>query len=193
MRGIDISEWNGNLPFENLKREGIDFVIVRLGWGEEHLDSRFFRNIAGVLFHGLKAGVYYYSYALTPKRARCEAAFMARIMKQCGLVPEKIPMGCFLDMEDGDGWKAERGLTNPKDLTEISAAFLDTLRQEGYDPGLYANLNWLRKKLDVKSLGHPPVWCAQWGRHCDYPDAKIWQFTDSLMIEGQKLDGNLTL
>ena len=71
--GIDVSEHNGGIDWEEIRRAGIAFAIIRLGWGRGHLDRLFYEHINGALAAGLPVGVYYYSYADTPKAAEDEA------------------------------------------------------------------------------------------------------------------------
>ena len=70
--GIDVSEHNGEIDWAEIRRAGIAFAIIRLGWGRGHLDSLFYEHINGALAAGLPVGVYYYSYADTPKAAENE-------------------------------------------------------------------------------------------------------------------------
>ena len=107
--GIDVSEHNGEIDWEEIRRAGIAFAIIRLGWGRGHLDHLFYEHINGALAAGLAVGVYYYSYADTPKAAEDEARFTVHVLADCGLSPEKLPLGVWYDMEDADGWKAARG------------------------------------------------------------------------------------
>ena len=60
--GIDVSEHNGIINWQDVRVAGIQFVIIRLGYGRGHLDSRFYANVNGALNAGLNIGVYYYSY-----------------------------------------------------------------------------------------------------------------------------------
>lgn len=76
--GIDVSEHNGEIDWEEIRRAGIAFAIIRLGWGRGHLDRLFYEHINGALAAGLSVGVYYYSYADTPKAAEDEAWFTVR-------------------------------------------------------------------------------------------------------------------
>lgn len=91
--GIDISEHNRPLNWPLLKKQGLSFVILRLGWGAGHLDSRFYEYANGVLAAGLDLGVYYYSYALTEDAARAEARFTAAVLKDCGISQDRLPPG----------------------------------------------------------------------------------------------------
>ena len=67
LRGIDVSENNGVVDWGRVAL-GLDFAIIRIGYGRNHLDSQVYNNINGALAAGLKIGVYHYSYALLPLR-----------------------------------------------------------------------------------------------------------------------------
>ena len=192
--GIDVSEHNGVIPWGSLKKQGLSFGILRLGWGQYHLDERFYENSNGALAAGIEVGTYYYSYALTPEEAAREARFAAFILRDAGLSPELLSMGCWLDMEDADRYKEKNGLTGGTAITAISAAFLEEMKREGYPAGIYGSWDWLSHKIHVPSLPPgTPVWCAQWGRECNYPGASLWQFTNTLRLEGMELDGDICL
>lgn len=122
--GIDVSEHNQPLSWQSLKKQGASFVIVRLGWGKGHLDSRFYEQVNGVLAAGLELGIYYYSYALTEEEAAEEARFTAAVLKDCGLSKDRLPAGCWLDMEDADGYKEKRGIAGREEITALCRSFL---------------------------------------------------------------------
>jgi len=184
MKGIDVSENNGPVDWQSVADAGMEFAIVRLGYGNRHLDGMFADHINGAIAAGLKIGVYYYSYALTPEQARNEANFVVVTLQQYGVVPS---MGVWFDMEDADGYKERNGM--PDNITEICKDFIDTVNDAGYQCGLYASYSWLTDIIDTASL-ECPVWNAQYNVTDDYPGAVMWQYTDSLEISGHKFDGN---
>lgn len=144
--GIDVSEHNQPLSWQSLKKQGASFVIVRLGWGKGHLDSRFYEQVNGVLAAGLELGIYYYSYALTEEEAAEEARFTAAVLKDCGLSKDRLPAGCWLDMEDADGYKEKRGIAGREEITALCHAYLEEMEKEGYPAGLYSSCSWLEEK-----------------------------------------------
>ena len=183
MKGVDISAHNEHVDFPALKRNGIDFVIVRTGAGISIQDN-FFAAVYAAKQAGLLVGAYHYSYALTPSKAAQEAAFCRRIINDTGLLLE-LPV--FFDMEDADRYKARHGFRfNRRHITDICRAFLDNI---GLNAGVYASYNWLEKWIDWRNLGCA-VWNGQWGEH-DFIQGMMWQYTDALEIEGQYFDGNI--
>lgn len=190
--GIDVSEHNQPLSWQSLKKQGASFVIVRLGWGKGHLDSRFYEQVNGVLAAGLELGIYYYSYALTEEEAAEEARFTAAVLKDCGLSKDRLPAGCWLDMEDADGYKEKRGIAGREEITALCHAYLEEMEKEGYPAGLYSSCFWLEEKIHLSFLPEgTPLWCAQWGSTCSQPGARLWQFTSTLPLDGQLVDGDI--
>lgn len=84
LKGVDVSENNGYVDWNAVKAAGMDFAIIRLGFGNRHLDTNFYENVNGALAAGLKIGVYYYSYALDEAAARSEARYMISVLKMRG-------------------------------------------------------------------------------------------------------------
>ena len=192
-RGIDVSENNGHIDWQAVKEAGIDFAIVRLGYGNRHLDERFYKNVNGAIDAGLAIGVYYYSYALTPEAAEREAHFLVDTLKDCGLTEDKLPLGVWFDMEDADGYKRRYSVTDKETLTEMCVAFASVCEIRGYRCGVYASYDWLENRLDTEAFEGIPLWCAQWDDECDFEDAALWQYTDALEIGGHVFDGNFCM
>lgn len=189
MKGIDVSYHNGDIDWQSIAESGIEFVIVRLGYGNRHLDTKFVDNVNGALAAGLKVGVYYYSYALDTEAAKAEAQFVQEVLRENDITPE---MGIWFDMEDADGYKERNGMPDNQTITDMCSAFICKLNNAGYSfVGVYASYSWLTEKIDTLQLAdYVPYWNAQWSSKNDFLGAKMWQFTDSLEISGQLFDGN---
>lgn len=66
IKGVDISVVQGNVDFQWLVNQGIQFVIVRCGVGNDGADVRYSQNIAGAKAAGLKVMAYHFVYPLPP-------------------------------------------------------------------------------------------------------------------------------
>lgn len=184
MRGIDVSENNGFVDWQTVKDAGMEFAMVRTGFGRRDKDSHFDENVAGAHSVGLKVGAYHYSYALNADRAVEEAAFCKKIIDESGVGLE-LPV--FFDMEDADGYKKRNGFNfDPELITEMCRTFISNL---GLDCGVYASLSWLANYIDWRSL-NCAVWNAEWGSS-DSIKGYMWQYTNSLYIAGKQFDGNI--
>ena len=191
MKGIDVSENNGWIDWKAVKENGIEFAIIRLGYGRGHLDTLFYKNVNEALEAGLKIGVYYYSYALNRLAAWEEASYMMHILESSGLTPGRLEMGVWFDMEDGDGYKERNGMPSAQTITTMCNEFIAECNRHGYNCGLYASLDWLENRIYTNLLPeYAPIWCAQWAHSCDWPGAKMWQFTDRLKVGNRWFDGN---
>lgn len=182
-KGVDISTWNGDVNFKELKAAGVEFVIIRCGFGSDYKDQddeRFEQNVKKADEAGMPYGIYLYSYANTLSKAESEAAHVLRLLKG------KNPLyGVWFDAED------KIMPANKELLTDICVKFCDTVEKAGYYVGIYATLSWLNNRFENKRIERFDKWVAQWNTTCDYKGAYgLWQFTDSLKIGGKNFDGN---
>lgn len=72
-RGIDVSNCQGKIDWNQVKAAGIDFAILKVGPVYGKPDDSFERNAAECERLGIPYGVYYYSYARSVKDANKEA------------------------------------------------------------------------------------------------------------------------
>lgn len=73
IKGLDVSEFQGNVDWEKVKAAGYQFAMLRAGYGFNTIDPQFKRNASECNRIGLPIGVYWFCYALTPEIARQEA------------------------------------------------------------------------------------------------------------------------
>ena len=62
-KGIDVSQYQQNVDFKKVKAAGIDYVIIRAGFGKyaNQKDPCFESHYKAAKAAGLKVGVYWYS------------------------------------------------------------------------------------------------------------------------------------
>ena len=73
--GIDVSEWQGTIDFEEVADSGIDIVYIRVSEGTEYINPCFRENYEKAKANGLRTGFYHYLTARTEEEARVEAEF----------------------------------------------------------------------------------------------------------------------
>lgn len=180
-KGVDLSEMNGSVDFQVLKSAGVEFVLLRCGYGNDLAyqdDKRFAENVQKAEAAGLPWGCYLYSYATTTAMAESEAAHTLRL-----LGGRKPRYGVWYDVED----PSQAGA----DLVSICQAYCGALESAGLYVGIYSMLAWLNGKLNSARLDRYDKWVAQWHTQCDYlKPYGIWQFTDQWNIAGNHFDGN---
>lgn len=181
IKGVDISEHNGSVNFSTLKNSGVEFVIIRLGYGSNYTnqdDKRFSENVKKAEAAGMPWGAYLYSYAKNTSMAKSEADHALRLLNG------KTPLyGVWYDVEDPQ--------LSGVDVVATSQTFCDAMEDAGYYAGIYASLSWLNGSLNNSKLDKYDKWVAQWNSSCTYKKAYgIWQYTDSWVIGGKNFDGN---
>ena len=77
-QGIDVSSWQGNINFAQVKNAGIDIVYIKSSEGVSYIDPYFERNYQNAKANGLKVGFYHYVTARTVEEARNQANFFAK-------------------------------------------------------------------------------------------------------------------
>ena len=179
IKGIDISNHNGNIDFTKVKKAGINFVMIRSSYGWFNEDSNFRNNVKGCEAVGLPYGLYHYSYARNLNEAKIEVEGLIKLAKTCN---PKYPI--VIDMEDADGYKSKNGVNNDMCVQICEYVCLE-LEKAGYYAMIYANLDWLKNKINNTRLDRFDKWVAQWSSQCTYnKQYGIWQYTSNGTVDG---------
>ena len=188
-QGIDVSEHQGRINWDAVKASGIDFAILRVGFGAPsfggRVDYQFNRNISECERLGIPYGVYIYSYAWDDQQAADEASMVINCLS--GHNP-RLPV--YYDLEDNsiiaDGRQAG--------LASRAQVFCNSISAAGFKPGIYANLNWFNSILtdSVFKSSSWDHWIAQYNPRCDYTgNYSFWQYSSSGKVSG--INGNVDM
>ena len=175
-KGIDISYCQKKVDWAKVC--GIDFVIIRAGYGRyaHQKDSMFESHYAGAKKAGLPVGAYWYSYAMNEDEARKEAETCLEIIKG-----KQYEYPIYYDVEE------EKQLaTGKKNVSAIIRAFLETVEKAGYWVGLYMSASPLSSLVDADILKKYAVWVAHVGvTKPSYSGTYgMWQYTWKDKIDG---------
>lgn len=183
--GINISEVQDYVNFVNVRKSGIDFVMLRVGargygTGQLILDDYFSDNLKRATDAGLDVGVYFYSQAISKEEAVEEAKMVIE-----NLGEYKISYPVAYDMERILNDSARTDVLSKADRTEIAKAFLNTIEAAGYKTLIYGNKEWLIKQIDMSKLTGYDVWLSQEADIPDYPyKFTMWQYDRSATVDG---------
>lgn len=192
--GVDISKENGEPDFSKLKKAGVDFVMVRMGYrgyesGKIALDEEYFDNIQKANEAGLSVGVYFESQAITTDEALEEAEFVI-----ANLIEMKVTYPVVFDLGLVSNDTSRIDNLPKSQLTEITNTFCNRIREAGYKPMVYGNKYWLLRKLDLTMLGDYDIWLSQSGQTPDYPyEFAMWQYSSTGTISGVSGDLNMNI
>ena len=195
--GVDVSKYQKNIDWEQIKKAGVSFVIVRIGYrgygasGTLVLDPMFEEHFTNVKNAGLKVGVYFFSQATTEEEAKEEAFACAYVLNG-----RKLDYPIFFDTEasgasNGSGRADGLGM---EDRTKCAIAFCEEVKAQGYKPGVYASTLWYRNRVDLSSLTKYTIWNAHYGVASSPIDCALWQGTCTARLPGYKgdLDVNIS-
>ena len=180
VKGIDISNHNGNIDFNKVKNSGIGFAIIRSSYGWFYKDSNFENYVRACESVGLPYGLYHYSYATNLEQAKIEVDNFLNLARSCS---PTYPL--IIDMEDADGWKKKNGNPSNEMYVQICEYFCKRIEEAGYYAMIYANLDWLSNRINDDRLGRFDKWVAQWSSKCTYSkEYGIWQYTSDGQVDG---------
>ncbi len=159
MTGIDISHNNGIIDWEKIDVGKVQFAIIRAGYGTSTVDKQFIANIKGALKRGIHIGIFWFSYAGTVAQAKAEADFC---LKTISPYREYIDFPVFFDWEyQSYDYVSARGVTPTKTLvSDMTVAFMETVRSAGYKTGFYSNPNYLQQYYTDAVKNNYDLWLA---------------------------------
>ena len=188
IRGIDVSSYQGNIDWKQVKESGIQFAILRSTLKSGKPDSKFIEYIKGCDNNKIDVSVYKYSYALTENQAITEANTVMSLLngRKCKI---------WLDLEDES--QTQLGKSG---ILKIANAFIETCENKGYSVGIYCNLNWVKNYID-DSLKKYDLWIARYGKNSGQLEEKykpnvnekIWQYSSRGKIPGINGDVDLNI
>ena len=172
INGIDVSHHQGKIDWTKVKQSGIEFAIIRAGWGKDGKDTQFETNYLGCKQNGIPTGVYLYSYATTATQALAEAKHFEQLLQG-----KEFELPVFLDIE-------EKSAFNSGNSKEIVDTFCSYLESKGYYVGIYcskAQINAYLPNVTSRWCG----WVAQWATACTFSQPYcIWQKSSTGRVNG---------
>ena len=183
-KGIDVSKWNGTIDWASVKNSGIDYVIIRAGYGTSTVDPQFKSYIEGAKKAGLKIGVYWFSYATSVEEAKQEAQSCLQTLSP---YKSSINYPVFFDFEYASvDYAKKNGINITKNLvSQMANAFLSTVKSQGYTTGLYTNRNFSNTYYNTDLLYSNNLWVAQYNSTNSFGKPyPIWQYSESGKVPG---------
>ena len=196
--GIDVSKYQSGLDWKKIKKSGVSFVIIRIGYrgygaeGKLVKDPMFEEHFTNARNAGLKVGVYFFTQAVNEAEAQEEA-------EGCNwaLNGRMLDYPIFYDTEasTAPGGTGRADGLGTADRTKCAIAFCERVKELGYQPGVYASTNWYRKRVDYDTLrSRYTIWNAHYGVSSSPIGCDLWQGTEKARINGYNgdLDANIS-
>lgn len=184
IKGIDVSQFQDNIDFDKVKKSGIEFVIIRAGYGKytNQKDPYFEQNYSKAKKAGLKVGAYWYSYATSSNDAVLEARACMSVIKG-----KTFEYPIWFDLEEGSQFA--KGTTFCSSLVK---AFCSELEKNGYFTGLYMSRSYLQNYITSDIKNKYALWIAEYGSKCQYSGSYgMWQYSSTGKVNG--INGNVDM
>lgn len=181
--GIDVSTYQGVIDWAAVKRSGVSFAMIRVGFrgyesGEIFEDRYFRRNIQGAIANNINVGIYFFSAAKNSAEAKEEAVWVANTIKNYDIT---YPVA--IDIEIFDQYRLA-GVSNSQ-MTTNALEFCNYIQGKGYTPMIYSYLRAFNNIFETPRFGNYRVWLAQYN---DVPTYKgkyyMWQYTSDGSVPG---------
>ena len=185
---IDVSYHDGTIDWAKVKAAGIDYAIIRCGYGQDQRDqddTQWLNNVRGCQENGIPFGVSLYSYATSTSRAPGEGQHALTCLKRAGLSPNDVALPVYYDLEENS--------LRDKDQAAFAKAFFAPLENAGYTTGTYASQSWWDEYLTDSCFDQRAKWVAAYNASrgltysgfSDFENSNgMWQFSDYGNVPG---------
>ncbi len=178
--GIDVSNWQGYINYEEVKNAGIDVVYIKASQGSNIKDAYFDINYENAKSNGLKVGFYHFLTATNEEEAIEEANYFASVIS--GKTPD-----CKLVMD----YEVFNG-NNIEEVNSIARTFLETVKElTNKDIIIYSDLSNAQYTFDASLAEDYELWLAYYGDYNELTNIKTsWkeyigvQYTDRGKVAG---------
>lgn len=205
--GIDVSQWNGDLDWNQLRKCGVEFAYIRIGYyhtGKGYIDERFKKNVKACVEAGIDFGVYVYSYVYTHTDTVKCAKWVNKTLDSMGnYTKNKGAIPVAYDIEDEIQKNAVmHGKVTRSYMHNGVQKFCDTVKSAGYEPVVYSFSSFFNDFLYLDKFQSKGIriWYASWPYHPNVKVRKkmdngtyadIWQFSSVHTIAGGVFDTNV--
>ena len=174
--GVDVSRYQGNINWEELKNDGMNFAILRAGTTKCGIDSKFEEYYEGTRKAGIKTGAYLFISSMDMQGFKAAAE---QFLSYLDGKDWELPV--YIDLEEN-----EQTTLGKQRLTTYAIECMNIISDAGYVTGIYSNLNWYTNFLDkaqIEKAGYE-IWYAQYPEaHADPHNydksgmCRIWQYS----------------
>lgn len=196
LQGIDVSDHQGEIDWDQVADAGYDFVFVRVGfrgYGEEgtlNEDTMAIEYMQDAEEAGLEIGAYFFSQAVNEEEAAEEARFAADIIKRSGV---KLDLPLVYDPELAGGSEGRANNLSREEVSDNARAFKKAAEDAIHcKVALYTNLFWQNTYFDLDALNDFEIWYADYE---EVPQTSChftwWQYSETGYVPGIK--GNMDL
>lgn len=185
--GVDVSEFQGEIDWQQVKDAGIEFAMLRIGYrgttqGMLFADECFEKNYEAAREAGLDVGVYFFSQATSEEEARAEAEFVLDLLGDRKL---QYPVAFDWELPVNAGEEYRVNNVSGEDAARFGAVFCEEILAMGYRPMVYTNKYCAYEFFDLNEWQNYDLWYAEYQTQPSlYYEYRMWQYTESGEVPG---------
>lgn len=190
--GVDISKYQGYVDFNAVKRDGVDYVMLRLGQrgystGQLVLDDYFTDNLKRATDAGIPVGVTFFSQAVNVEEAEEEADYVLEYLEG-----QTIRYPVVFEMQHIENDSARIDILTKEEKTQIAKAFLSKIEAAGYIGMIHADKPWMFDDINYAAVSNYGIRLEQIKDLPDYPYRfQMWNYTNVGAVDG--IEGSVSL
>lgn len=177
VRGVDVSAYQGEIDWQVLADQDLDFAFIKATEGSSHVDERFAANWAGALETDLVVGAYHFLSFESPGESQA-ANVVEQVPATPGTLPPVVDVEHYGDTAEDPPSVAElRGILDP---------LLDALEAHyGVPPIIYTTPGMRADYLGPEHDRYP-LWIRSMLLAPEVPrgDWTFWQYSDRDTLPG---------
>lgn len=195
--GIDVSKYQGKIDWNAVKRDGIDYVMIRAGFrgygstGSLNEDPKLDEYVRGARAAGLDVGIYFFSQAKNYQEGVEEANYTLGLIRKYDIT---YPVAFDTEDSSSPTHTGRADNISDQDRTDAAKGFCSTIKNAGYKTLIYASPSWLKDNLYLDQLSEFDIWLAHYTGATQEDPLKrpsgykgkyvMWQYTDSGTVNG---------
>lgn len=173
--GVDVSKYNGKINWEQAKKSGVQFAILRLGSGFNggYIDKTFDYNYRECKRVGIPVGCYIASYL----NIDTEIQLTKQAIKN-----KQFEYPIYFDIED---FSIKGKNLIKSQITFYTTKYLKEIEKLGCYVGIYTNRAFLNRNFNYNDIKNYDIWIAHWSRYVNYKGVyPMHQFTNAMKWYG---------
>jgi lysozyme len=187
VHGVDVSRWQGDVDWVNLRSQGANFAYIKATDGGDHMDPMFRTNWRKTREAGLKRGAYHFFYWCRTAGEQADW-FIRNVPREPGALPPAIDV-------EWNGESSCKRRPSRKVVLEKMQVFMDKLEKHyGQRPIIYTAPDFYRDNLK-EAFPDYHFWLRAVAEHPSkvYPGRRwlFWQYSGSGLSHG--VDGRIDL
>lgn len=175
--GIDVSEWQGSINFQQVREAGIDCVYIKATEGFDYYDPYYRTNYENARANGINLGFYHFLTAKTTQEAYEQANFFVSAIS--GM---EVQMKFALDYEQFYD-------LNKNTISDIALTFMNRVSElTNEECVMYASAYYANNSFN-EDVNKYALWVAEWGVSTPtltgpWNSYDGWQYTDKGLVSG---------